>query len=237
MEMQGEKGVFRSTIFLILSFIVLPFSGIIFRYLFKNVDDHFSSKIITWITIYYTIAFMKHNMHSQMMKNRTNLRLFLTGFVGTCGMVWLSNIVGSHWKIFQETPLIWNSNANPFIILMIIGVFNIFRTIKMQSKIINYISSLSLFIYIIHENILIRYLVRPALWDYFYKTFGYSHIIVLVFIQVFLIFAVSFLLSAIYMHTLHKAIVKLCKILYPKIALFYCKIEKRVLQRYVSKVF
>ena len=42
MEMQGEKGVFRSTIFLILSFIVLPFSGIIFRYLFIFFSKLFS---------------------------------------------------------------------------------------------------------------------------------------------------------------------------------------------------
>ena len=93
-------------------------------------------------------------------------------------------------------------------------MFNIARNIHFKNRLINYISSLSLLIYIIHENIILRTYFRPAMWNYVYEKFGYSHVIGWGFIIAFIIFIFGVLGSVIYTVTLKKLIGKESDILY-----------------------
>lgn len=122
--------------------------------------------------------------------------------------------------------MVWTSNGHPFIILMAFGLFNLARQLKMKNVVINYVSGLSLFIYIVHENILVRSLLRPAMWQYAYEKYGYEHILTLVFGQVAVVFLCSLAFSMLYYHTLHRLVAGLCRRLYPKIANVCCCLEK-----------
>ena len=73
-----------------------------------------------------------------------------------------------------------------------------------KNRFINYISKLSLLIYIIHENIILRTYFRPAMWNYVYKRFGYSDVIQWVFIISFIIFIFGILCSILYVLTLQR---------------------------------
>lgn len=82
--------------------------------------------------------------------------------------------------------------------MMSIGMFNLVRRVEFRSRFINYIASLSLLTYIIHENLLLRTYFRPQLWVFTYKHFGYSHVLCWVFIWVILIFLFAVLASILY---------------------------------------
>lgn len=51
--------------------------------------------------------------------------------------------------------------CNPFLLAMSIAMFNIARNIHFKNRFINYISKLSLLIYIIHENIILEHILDP----------------------------------------------------------------------------
>jgi len=64
--------------------------------------------------------------------------------------------------IYQTISYSRDSFANPFIILSTICYFLLFGTLNFKSKIINRISSLTLGIYLVHEN--------PVVVNFLYKT-------------------------------------------------------------------
>lgn len=115
---------------------------------------------------------------------------------------------------------------NPFLLAMSIAMFNIARNIHFKNRFINYISKLSLLIYIIHENIILRTYFRPAMWNYVYKRFGYSDVIQWVFIISFIIFIFGILCSILYVLTLQRFVNKVSGKLYEVVRIKYLLFEK-----------
>ena len=89
-----------------------------------------------------------------------------------------------------------NAYNNPLIIIESIFFFSYFSELNIKSKIINSISSVSLDIYLIHDNYLIRKLYKPVN-DYIYpKVLGLKYII-LIFIVTMLIFLICIIIGYI----------------------------------------
>ena len=86
------------------------------------------------------------------------------------------------FAIFDNKLLRWSTFCSPFLLITAISMLNIARNIHFNNKIVNYISSLSLLIYIIHENQLLRTFYRPLMWNYVYNQFGYVDILFCMFI-------------------------------------------------------
>jgi hypothetical protein len=124
----------------------------------------------------------------------------------------------------------WDNIYNPFILLMVISIFNIVRNIKFESKVINYVSKQSLFIYIIHENLILRTYYRPMMWHYVYTNFGYNYILGWTFVITILVFTFGFLTSVVYSNTIQIIIKYLTDKIYPQMVKFYGFLEKRFLQ-------
>lgn len=128
----------------------------------------FSSPIILWITIYFIMAYLRFYMNDFSNDKKKNLFLFAAGIIGFVGIIIITNILGLHIPLFHNQVLHWSQNCNPFLIAVSIAMFNIMRNFKFKNLMINYISSLSLLIYIIHENLILRTYFRPALFQYVY---------------------------------------------------------------------
>ena len=228
-ESLDQKTFLRAAVLMIVWVFALPFTGHMFKHLFGGGPESFCAELGNWCAIYIIIAYWKRYRKSSMNNNRFNLLLVLIGFAGTFGVIALANFIGLRLLAFKESLTIWNSNAHPFILIMAFGLFNLTRSIKLKNAAINYISGLSLYIYIVHENILVRYLIRPAMWQFVYEKYGYGHILAFVFVQVAIVFLCSLAFSMFYFHSLHRLVIRTCHNLYPKIAEIYCRLENRYL--------
>ena len=187
---------------------------------FIKKDLFFSSYIIVWVTIYFVMAYLQLYMDNFMKSSKKNLVLLVAGFAGYICVAILVNVLG----------LSLNNNVNPFLIAISISLFNLMRKLAFKNKAINYISSLSLLIYIIHENIILRTYYRPAMWDYIYQNFGYDKLLLWVFVLALLVFAFGFVSSVIYDKTIRRMLQKVCDNIYFAMRTFYLRVEAIMLK-------
>jgi hypothetical protein len=155
-----------------------------------------------------------------------NVAILGIGFVGNYGLILLTNIMGLHISLFQNQLQRWNSNCSPFMILMVIGLLNIARNLQFKNVAVNYISKLSLLIYIIHENIILRTYYRPVMWQYVYTNFGYDKIILWTFALVFIVFTFGFFASILYQKMVQKFVWKVSEKLYFRFVNCYGFVEQ-----------
>ena len=85
------------------------------------------------------------------------------------------NQLGLKINMFDGKMLRMNSFANPIIILISFSCFNIFSTLDLKKRLISNLSSITLYIYMIHENQLIRDYLKPV----FFENYGCNLISVL----------------------------------------------------------
>lgn len=166
----------------------------------------YCSSLILWIAIYFIVAYLKKYMISVCNDLKKNVVFLILGSMGNIFMIFVTNILGQKIAIFSEEMLRWNSNSSPFLLLIAFSLFNIGRHLHFKSKFINYISSLSLLIYIIHENLLVKTYIRPFLWQFIYENFGYDRIVCWAMLMIIVIFVVSVILSILYKCTIQKVI-------------------------------
>lgn len=190
----------------------------------------FSSAIVLWVSLYFTIAYMKYFLADLSNNVKINMFVFVISLGGHIGVVLLSNYLGLHFERFSRWILRWNSNCNPFLILMAISMLNIAKIVRFDNKIVNYISSLSLLIYVIHENILLRTFYRPLMWNYVYNQFGYEYVLAWMFVLVIIVFSFGLVTSIIYKNTIQKTVMIFCNWLYPILQKNYRKIEETILK-------
>lgn len=189
---------------------------------------YFTNYLILWVAIYFAIGYIKFYMTGMSDNIRSNIKLVLIGFVCTYGGIILTNYIGLHYKPYSNQLLKWAWNCNPFIIMMVIGLLNLARNMHFKSRVINYLSGLSLLIYLIHENALFRTFYRPKLWHYVYVRFGHSNVILWTFVLTLVVFLYGLIGSIIYKYTVQKLVTKICDWSYPKLAKIYGKIEKAI---------
>lgn len=191
----------------------------------KN-DFFFPSRVILWITIYFLISYLKLYCAGLMNNKRTGLIILLIGILGMIGQVVITNYVGLHISdSFSNRILLWDSNCNPFYIMIAIGGVIVFLQLNIHSKMINEISGLSLLVYLIHENILLRTYVRPMIWQYIYTHLGYDRLLLWDIVYAILLFGVSLLISFVYKCTIQKLVLMISKRLYIFISRVYTKLE------------
>ena len=189
----------------------------------------FSSFIILWITIYFVLAYIQLYLVDFCNDLRKNFFLLLFSIAGFVGLIVLSEFLGLNISSLRNKMLHWWTNYNPFLIAQAIAMMNIARNIRFRNAAVNYISGLSMLIYIIHENLILRTYFRPYMIHYVYTEYGYDNIIMWVFILAFVIFAFGIICSMIYDKTLRKHVSKMCDCLYPIILKAYLFVEKYAL--------
>lgn len=216
-NMMNRRQLFRSTLVMVFLYVFMNFI---------NCSWFFSSAIILWITIYFAIAYMQKYLMSFVDNIRENIILFIIGVIGFIGIILITDICGLYSQVLSDKVMRWVNNCTPFLLAMSIAMFNIARNIHFKNRFINYISKLSLLIYIIHENIILRTYFRPAMWNYVYKRFGYSDVIQWVFIISFIIFIFGILCSILYVLTLQRFVNKVSGKLYEVVRIKYLLFEK-----------
>ena len=218
-----KKQLFRSTFTLAVLYIFLDF--------IKG-DWFFPSPLILWGAIYFLVAYMQKYLIALADNIHKNLIFILVNAAGSICLILLTELGGLHIHLLSEKMMHWANNCNPFIIFMSIGMFNVARNIHFKSCFINRISSLSLLIYVIHENLILRTYLRPAMWNYVYVNFGYTNLIGWVFVLALIIFIFGICAAAFYSATIRKFSEIASNKLYEASKERYIHIESHILEKF-----
>ena len=201
-------------------------SGVIYIGLnFIKNNLFFTSSLLLWIVIYIVLSYIKR--YTSWITNRIlNLCLLILSLTLNTFLIVGTNYLGLHISFFNDKVFRWWNNCNPFLLIAAFSLLNLAKNVHFTNKAINYISSMSMLIYIIHENELLRTYYRPALWHIIYNQFGYDHLIFWVFVMSLGVFAFGVVMSMFYHHTFEKVVDKETDWLLPKIQKLYGKYER-----------
>ncbi len=217
----GKQALFRSSATLFVIYCCINFvNGRLF----------FPSHISLWITIYFVMAYIQLYLKDLTNSFKCNMILLFVGFIGFIATVVTTNILGLHISFLNDKVLHWKVDCNPFLIVVSIALFNLARKMSFKSWIINYLSSLSLLVYIIHENIILRNYYRPAMWDFVYRNYGYNKVVIWTFVLALIVFAFGLVSSIIYDKTIRQLVRKAGDNLYSFARIVYLKVETGMLK-------
>lgn len=210
----------RTTLFLTIVYIFINFVK----------SSFFASEIMLWLTIYFIVAYMQNYLMSFADNLKYNVIFFLLNALCFVGLILVSEFCGLHIQALSGQMKRWINNCNPFIIFMSFALFNIARNIHFKNRFINYISGLSLLIYIIHENLIIRKYLRPITWSYIYTNFGHAHVMIWVFVFAAAMFVFAGIAAAFYTAIAKKAVSSVSNHLYLALKKVYLSAEEKLLK-------
>ncbi len=204
-----------------------------FLYIFMNTIKYglfFGCEIIFFIVIYFDIAYFKKYLINISNNKKINRAVFVISSCLLLLLIICTNFLGLKINFLKDKMLHFATNSNPIVYLIAFSLFNLFRSKKFTSKSINYISKLSIYMYIIHDNFLFRSYIRPYLFVILKDTFGYTYIVGWILLFSLVLFILSLIISCIYKVTLYKIVIKISDKIYDKLKNAYNKISNELLK-------
>ena len=116
--------------------------------------------LVQFILIYFITVYFKRFIGIERYSSNMASRWILIGFIGLFIHTIVINFVSIN---FFHISILQNS-LNPWILIIGFSSFFLFSNLSFQSKVVNYISSLSLLVYLIDENYAIRTTIKPYFW-------------------------------------------------------------------------
>ena len=157
-----------------------------------------------FIFIYFVVAFIKKYCQTFYQNRKLSLFMFIFFL-----LMFICFVLYQH---FFKIGLQINALFSPFLVPMLLCLFNIFNSLKIRSKFVNYVASCTLFIYCFHENMLLRSIIRPQYYKYF-LTINYNMYVGWVMLCGLGMFVSGVVIALLYRLTFSKLTVKLSKIL------------------------
>ena len=196
-----------------------------------DADFFFGNSLIHFIGFYFIVSYLKKNNLNVISNFKKNIICFFIGISLSIMLLIAMNFVGLHMSIAAQNVLHFTAlNHNPINFLIAFSLFNIFRYLKFQSKIINYISSLTMLIYIIHENDLFRAYLRSDLLYDFWEISNKMNIVLFVLIFSAALFIASTIIAIVYNKLFQHWVHKLAERIIQLVLKFYGKVEKFILR-------
>lgn len=226
----SKKTLFRLNAAAITLYFVIAFATSLTRYMIGEGTEFFASRLILWTVIYFALAYLKKYENALLTDRKRNYVLAAVGFLGYFGLVWVMNLVGSRNGRFYDSLQIWRVDNNPFMVMLALALFNFANSRNYTSKGINYIAKLTPFIYIIHENRILRGIYRPEMWQYIYTRFGYDYVVGWTFLLSALVFGFGLFASVLYFETIRKAIIPAYSRIYSALSGIWLPVENRILR-------
>ena len=177
------------------------------------------NNLIIFITIYFMVNYFKKYMETFWNNKKTCIILLLLGILALFLLQFFTNVIGLKFSSWQNKQTCWVVNNNPILFLIAISLFYLFRKMEFKSTFINSISALSLYIYLIHENLLFRLYTRVYIWHHIYEKVGYTFIVLKILLYSLLLFVVSVLISFIYRLTIDRIVRKFIEKVFNNVSL------------------
>ncbi len=176
---------------------------------FLKQDLFFGSYLTVWLALYFDMAYLKWYLPRVTGSRKWALGLMLFGLLGNTALILLTNALGRRLPFFSDKLLQWCKNSNPLLILGALGAFLLAKSWRFQSRSVNYVSSLSLLVYLLHENTLFRSYFRPRILLWIYDHLGYERILLQALLAALALFLASLAAAAVYKATLGRLVEEL----------------------------
>ena len=164
----------------------------------------FSNDLITFFIVYLIVGFLRKFGSRFCANKRLNVALLLFGTIGFIGIVILTEFLGTKIEILATMGKHWNKNNSIFLFSIALAMFNLFNRVHFKSKIINYFSSLSLYIYVIHNNLLFTRLIQPHIYVWLYERMNWNYVLLIIFGLAVVLFVTSSLIAALFKETISR---------------------------------
>lgn len=162
---------------------------------------YYNSRLMSFIMIYFITAYLKKycsKLRSNAKKN-TVVFLCMTVLVVSVDLI-------LQYKIKTISMMLFTDFYTPFVLIMAFAAFNVFNNMNIKSAIINEFASVTLIIYVLHENILYRNKIKPQIFEYLYNEYTYCHLVLMMLIIATITFSVSMVIALVYKHTFRKIV-------------------------------
>lgn len=189
----------------------------------------FVSQLIVWTALYFTVAYVKLYLKDTASDVKKNLVGMLAGLAGQLAVFLATNYLGLRIAFFHDKVITWGGVSNPFFALSVICMLNLARQAAFHSGLINKIASLSMLVYIIHENVMVRTYLRPWLLNRIMEHLEGMHVLPVTLLFAGAIFVTSVCLSLVYERTLQKLVYRVSDSIHRKLCAACRRLEDYLL--------
>lgn len=159
---------------------------------------------LMWVLVYFCISYLKTYHIDRISSRSFSVLLLSVGIFGLIAEICLTYYFGEYAFFISGDGMRWNMWFNPFHWFIAFGSFNLFRSFRFHNVFINRISSLSLLIYLIHENFLVREHWRPFIYEFIYHELHNEHVAFWLAVFALLTFIVSAAVAFLYQISIQK---------------------------------
>lgn len=209
LEKMGQRELLISNLILIILYgcINILFYG-----------SYFYTELIGFIVLYFIVAYTKRYLNHYASSVKWNVITLVLSTGCLVAIFLLTNYLGLRIGYFHQKILMWRYFVNPLIIMVALSIFNLFKMRVFYNGIVNYMASLSLLIYIIHENKMVRCYARVAYFEYIYKEFTYAHVLGWAFLLAGVTFVISLMFAVLYKESIGKVVRRITHACYNHVA-------------------
>ena len=168
------------------------------------------SKLIGFICIYFIVAYTTKYLKSVENSVKANIIILALSLSLNFMLIVITNFLGLHSNLFSTQLTRWRSFTNPFLILTALTMFFLAKKKQFVKPIINYISGLSMLVYIIHYNKLIIYYLISDIYLYIYNIFSYKYELFWVSLVAIILLFTAVFMGIVYKYSIQKLSHKIC---------------------------
>ncbi|MGN0452384.1 MAG: acyltransferase family protein [Ruminococcus sp.] len=169
-------------------------------------DRYYYTQLVGFICIYLFVAYIKIYMTDFIKNKAKNIACFCISALCLIGFLVLFNIIGLKVDALNGYVVTWSIIINPFIIIMSVTVFNLVNNHYFHNRVVNYLSGLSLLIYIIHGNRILQDHFKMNVFAKIYAQYSYQYILGWVIVFGFALLIFGTVAAMIYSATLQKLV-------------------------------
>lgn len=166
---------------------------------------NFETNYLIMFFVIHIIVFYIRKFREDIYKNmKLNLLILCVSVLCLLLLISVLNFIGLKVRLL-ESKMMWFGNLqNPFIVLIALSSLMTFLNNSFNSKLINRISSLSLFIYVMHENSIFAAYTRHDIGAYLLNLLGKNNVILITILFALALFIITMIIAFIYQKTIMK---------------------------------
>lgn len=194
----GQRNHACLTITLVVLYMLIPMivSGLFFW-----------TELVFMLSVYVLVSYVRtylKDFGKSCFDKLLLYRIIVIGIFGTILSVILLEDAGQRIEFLSGEMLHFDFDGNPFIVLASLGLVGLAINHHFSSNLITRISGYMLFVYLIHENLLVRTYLRPWIWSQIHALYGYHYLYLLILVFSLLLFLSSLGFSALYTCTISR---------------------------------
>ena len=215
---------FALTSFLFMIYFIIPVLPL------EEINLFFANELVIFLATYVIVSFIKIYKNEWTENLKLNKGILFVSIVSYVALILSVDYLGLRTNYFLNRLLRLNMNNSLFMFLIAFSSFNMMKKKKFINRTINYFSSLSLLVYIFHENLAFRRYFRPVIEFSILRRFGIEHAFICAVFMAVSLAILSFIISAVYKIFFTKIVSKLSSIISRNIQTLWKKYERLVIE-------